>query len=162
MQTANPARIVIAEGKAHLRHGRQSVYVRRCESDCRVRRLISYNMSGRRGDTDSPWRGRQRLNARCRQSHRQLRMFIEPEDRHPPFSRYGRIALSRNEKSGRGSLSFQWRIFEFLSVVPRPLFATAETRDHDEDPQRGKYRQFLHDRIRTKYDSAFLVAITIS
>ena len=119
-------------------------------------------MSGRRGDTDSPWRGRQRLDARCRQSHRQLRMFIEPEDRHPPFSRYGRIALSRNEKSGRGSLSFQWRIFEFLSVVPRPLFATAETRDHDEDPQRRNHGQFLHHRLRTKHDPAFFVAVTLS
>jgi len=38
-------------------------------------KVRTYDMSGRRGDTDSPWRGRQGLNARCRQSHRRLRFL---------------------------------------------------------------------------------------
>ncbi len=46
-ENANPARIVIAEGKVH-----------------------TYDMSGRRGDTDSPRRGRQRFHPRRGQSHR--------------------------------------------------------------------------------------------
>jgi hypothetical protein len=39
-------------------------------------KVRTYDMSGRRGDTDSPWRGRQRLNARCRQSDRRLRQLM--------------------------------------------------------------------------------------
>jgi len=35
-----------------------------------------YNMSGRRDNTDSPWRGRQRFHSRRSQSHRQLRQFL--------------------------------------------------------------------------------------
>jgi len=44
---ANPARIVIAEGKVR-----------------------THDMSGRRGHTDSLWRGRQRFHARRGHSHR--------------------------------------------------------------------------------------------
>src|SRR5436190_24122138 len=64
---------------AHLRHGRQSVHVRRCESDCGLRHLISYEMSGR-GDTDSPWRGRQKFHIGRRQSRRRLRQFLSQEN----------------------------------------------------------------------------------
>jgi len=36
-------------------------------------KVRTYDMSGRRGDTDSPWRGRQRFHTRRGQSHRRLR-----------------------------------------------------------------------------------------
>ena len=36
--------------------------------------------SGRRGDTDSPWRGRQRFHTRRDQGYRQLRQFIDRPD----------------------------------------------------------------------------------
>ena len=62
MQTANPAQIVIAEGKVR-----------------------TYNMSGRRYDTDSPWRGRQRFHTRRGQSRRRLREFVNRKDKRGPF-----------------------------------------------------------------------------
>jgi len=39
-------------------------------------KVRTYDMSGRRGDTDPPWRGRQRLHPRRSQSHRRVRQFI--------------------------------------------------------------------------------------
>jgi len=33
-------------------------------------RVYTCDMSGRRGDTNSPWRGRQKFHTRCSQSNR--------------------------------------------------------------------------------------------
>ena len=38
-----------------------------------------HNMSGRRGDTDSPWRERQKFHTRRGQDHRRLRQSLEQE-----------------------------------------------------------------------------------
>jgi hypothetical protein len=68
---------VIAEGKVRTYDmGGKDSTLERCEGDCGLRRLISYDVSGRRGDTDSRWRGRQRFHTRRRQSRRRLRQFI--------------------------------------------------------------------------------------
>jgi len=43
-------------------------------------KVRTYNMSGRRGDTDSSWRGRRRFHARRGAGHRRLRQFINQEN----------------------------------------------------------------------------------
>ena len=70
---------VIKEGKVHTYDmGGKDTDTRRRQSHRRLRRLMClHNMSGRRDDTDSPWRGRQRLHTRRGQSHRGLRQLTE-------------------------------------------------------------------------------------
>ena len=72
---------VIAEGKVRTYDmGGKDSTLERCEGDCGLRYLMSYDMSGRRGDTDSPWRGRQRVHARRSQSHRRAGQFLNSDE----------------------------------------------------------------------------------
>jgi hypothetical protein len=80
---------------AHLRHGWQGLNARCRQSDRGLRELMMphciwrvrvYDMSGRRGDTDSPWRGRQKFHTRYGQSRRRIRQFVNRKKRHSPGS----------------------------------------------------------------------------
>jgi len=58
-------------------------------------KVRTYDMSGRRGDTDSPWRGRQRFHARRSQSHRGLRWVAHASRVLVSVSRRNRLSFHR-------------------------------------------------------------------